>query len=167
MLIFFQVDFDLFKKEFSVLGRTGIGLAIVGGVINCMLYNVDGGHRNVIFDRFQGVELDVIEEGTHFMISWLHRPIIFDIRTRPRSVPSIIEIKGILKNFVAIDGDSTDRLDLQTINITLRILYQPRAELLPKIFTNLGLDYEEHVLPSIINEVLKSVVLSLNLMLFN
>ncbi|CAF4302072.1 unnamed protein product, partial [Rotaria sordida] len=68
---------------------------------------------------------------------------IFDIRTQPRSVSSITGIKGILKNFVAIDGDSTDRLDLQTINITLRILYQPRAELLPKIFTNLGLDYEE------------------------
>ncbi|CAF4300405.1 unnamed protein product, partial [Rotaria sordida] len=34
-------------------------------------------------------------------------------------------------------------LDLQTINITLRILHRPRAELLPKIFANLGLDYEE------------------------
>ena len=56
---------------------------------------VDSGHRDVIFDRFQGVKLDVIEEGTHFMISWLHRPIIFDIRTRPRSIPSITEIKGI------------------------------------------------------------------------
>ncbi|CAF4400322.1 unnamed protein product, partial [Rotaria sordida] len=29
------------------------------------------------------------------MISWLHRPIIFDIRTRPRSIPSITEIKDI------------------------------------------------------------------------
>ncbi|CAF4253322.1 unnamed protein product, partial [Rotaria sordida] len=81
--------------EFSVLGRIYISLAIVGGVINCMLYNVDDGHRDVIFDHFQGVKLDVIEERTHFMISWLHRPIIFDIRTRSRSVPSIIEIKGI------------------------------------------------------------------------
>lgn len=51
-------------------------------------------------------------------------------------------------------------LDLQTINITLRILYRPRAEILPKIFTNLGLDYEERVLPSITNEVLKSVVVN-------
>ncbi|CAF4238137.1 unnamed protein product, partial [Rotaria sordida] len=81
----------------------------------------DGGHRNIIFDRFQGVKLDVIEEGTHFMISWLHRPIIFDIRTRPRSVPSITEIK-----------------DLKTINITLRVLHRPRAELLPKIFWKFG-----------------------------
>ena len=51
-------------------------------------------------------------------------------------------------------------IDLQTINITLRILYRPRAEFLPKIYTNLGLDYEERVLPSITNEVLKSVVVS-------
>ncbi|CAF4250401.1 unnamed protein product, partial [Rotaria sordida] len=107
--------------EFSVLRRIEIGLGIGGGVINSMLYNVDGGHRAVIFDRFQGVKLDVIEEGTHFMISWLHRPMIFDIRARPRSVPSIIEIK-----------------DLQAINITLRILYWPRAELLPKIFCKFG-----------------------------
>ncbi|CAF1516788.1 unnamed protein product, partial [Rotaria sordida] len=67
------------------------------------------------------VKLDVIEEGTHFMISWLHRPIIFDICTHPRSVPSITEI-----------------IDLQTINITLRILHRPRAELLPNIFCKFG-----------------------------
>ncbi|CAF1336210.1 unnamed protein product, partial [Rotaria sordida] len=108
-------------KEFSVLGRIDIGLGIGGGVINSILYNVDDDHRDIIFDRFQGVKLDVIEEGTHFMISWFHRPIIFDIRTRLRSVPSITEIK-----------------DLQTINITLRILYRPRAELLPKIFCKFG-----------------------------
>jgi hypothetical protein len=57
-------------------------------------------------------------------------------------------------------------LDLQTINITLRILYRPKAEVLPKIFTNLGLDYEERVLPSITNEVLKSVVVSRRLCFF-
>ncbi|CAF1433192.1 unnamed protein product [Rotaria sordida] len=78
-----------------------------------MLYNVDGDHRAVIFDRFQGVKLNVIG-GTHFMILWLHRSIIFDIRTRLRSVPSITGTKS--------------------------------------------LDYEEHVLPSITNGVLKYVV---------
>ncbi|CAF4283816.1 unnamed protein product, partial [Rotaria sordida] len=68
------------SRLFNNIGRIGIGLAIAG---------VADGHRAVIFDRFQGVKPDVIEEGTHFMISWLHRPIIFDVRTRPRSVPSI------------------------------------------------------------------------------
>ncbi|CAF1023928.1 unnamed protein product [Rotaria sordida] len=122
----FRVDGASFPQQFfptksNVLGRIDIGLGIGGGVINSILYNVDDDHRDIIFDRFQGVKLDVIEEGTHFMISWFHRPIIFDIRTRLRSVPSITEIK-----------------DLQTINITLRILYQPRAELLPKIFCKFG-----------------------------
>lgn len=127
------------------------------------MFLVDGGHRAVIFDRFQGVKPDVIGEGTHFMIPWLHRPIIFDIRTRPRSVPSVTGTKGeseVNKTFSLIQFVFI--LDLQTINITLRILYRPRAEILPKIFTNLGLDYEERVLPSITNEVLKSVVVSLN-----
>lgn len=50
--------------------------------------------------------------------------------------------------------------DLQTVNISLRTLYRPSAEFLPQIYSNLGLDYEERVLPSIINEVLKSVVVS-------
>lgn len=47
---------------------------------------------------------------------------------------------------------------MQTVNITLRILYRPQAELLPKIYSNLGFDYEERVLPSITTEVLKAVV---------
>ncbi|CAF5107917.1 unnamed protein product, partial [Rotaria magnacalcarata] len=81
------------SRLFNNIGRLGIGLAIAGGAINSMLYNVDGGHRAVIFDRFQGVKPDVIGEGTHFMIPWLHRPIIFDIRTRPRSIPSITGTK--------------------------------------------------------------------------
>ncbi|CAF1352774.1 unnamed protein product, partial [Rotaria sordida] len=66
-------------------------------MVSSRLFNniVADGHRAVIFDRFQGVKLDVIEEGTHFMISWLHRPIIFDVRTRPQSVPSITGTKDI------------------------------------------------------------------------
>lgn len=47
---------------------------------------------------------------------------------------------------------------MQNVNITLRILYRPVPEELPKIYTSLGIDYDERVLPSITNEVLKAVV---------
>ena len=50
---------------------------------------------------------------------------------------------------------------MQTVNISLRTLYRPQSSQLAKIYANLGLDYEERVLPSIINEVLKAVVVSL------
>merc|ERR1711915_384465 len=105
------------------------------------LFNVDGGHRAVLFDRFQGVKDAVVGEGTHFMIPWVQRPIIFDIRARPKNVPTI-----------------TGSKDLQNVNITLRILYRPLPSALPNIYTTLGQDYDDRVLPSITNEVLKAVV---------
>ena len=44
------------------------------------------------------------------------------------------------------------------VNISLRVLYKPDVNFLPSIFTTLGMDYDERVLPSIGNEVLKAVV---------
>jgi len=119
----------------------GVGAAVIGGVVNTALYNVDGGHRAVIFDRFQGVKQDVTGEGTHFLIPWVQRPIIFDIRSRPRNVPVV-----------------TGSKDLQNVNITLRILFRPQPKVLPNIYMNLGEDYDERVLPSITTEVLKAIV---------
>ena len=40
-------------------------------MINSALYNVEGGHRAVIFDRFAGVKQEVVGEGTHLMIPWV------------------------------------------------------------------------------------------------
>lgn len=126
---------------FTRIGQLGAGLALAGGVVNQALFNVDGGHRAVIFDRFAGVKEFVVGEGTHFMIPWVQRPIIYDIRTRPKNVPTV-----------------TGSKDLQNVNITLRILFRPVADKLPYIYTSLGMDYDERVLPSITQEVLKSVV---------
>ncbi|XP_022104271.1 prohibitin-like [Acanthaster planci] len=129
------------NKLFSQLGKLGIGLAVVGGVVNTALYNVEAGHRAVIFDRFSGVKDYVMGEGTHFLIPWVQRPIIYDCRSRPRNIPTI-----------------TGSKDLQNVNITLRILFRPEVSNLPKMYVNLGEDYDERVLPSITNEVLKAIV---------
>lgn len=126
---------------FNRIGQIGLGVAVIGGVVNSALYNVDGGYRAVIFDRFTGVKNQVVGEGTHFFIPWVQRPIIFDIRSRPRNVPTV-----------------TGSKDLQNVNITLRILFRPMPDQLPKIYTILGVDYDERVLPSITAEVLKAVV---------
>ena len=62
-------------------------------------------------------------------------------RSRPKNVPSI-----------------TGSKDLQNVNITLRILFRPRPDSLPNIYTTLGVDYDDRVLPSITNEVLISQI---------
>jgi len=122
---------------------TGLGIGFMGafGVLNSALYNVEGGHRAVIFDRFSGVLPQVVGEGTHFFIPWVQKPVIYDIRSRPRNVPVI-----------------TGSKDMQNVNITLRVLYRPVPTSLPNIYSTLGIDYDERVLPSITNEILKAVV---------
>ncbi|NXU35719.1 PHB protein, partial [Drymodes brunneopygia] len=91
-------------KVFESIGKLGLGLAVVGGVVNSALYNVDAGHRAVIFDRFRGVQDVVVGEGTHFLIPWVQKPIIFDCRSRPRNVPVITGSKGGGWGFLGIQG---------------------------------------------------------------
>lgn len=64
-----------------------------------------------------------------------------DIRARPRVISSVTGTK-----------------DLQTVNISLRVLSRPQEEHLSEIYSTLGADFDDRVLPSIGNEVLKAVV---------
>eukprot|EP00126_Sphaerothecum_destruens_P004558 Sdes_comp18255_c0_seq1m7879 len=137
-------------KALENLGKLGVAIAVGGGVVQSALYNVEPGHRAIIFDRISGVKPDVVGEGTHFLIPWLHRPIIFDVRTKPRNISTV-----------------TGSKDLQNVNITLRILYKPRYSALANIYKNLGVDFDERVLPSIGNEVLKAVVVTTFLLLLH
>lgn len=49
----------------------------------------------VIFDRLKGMKKQGVGEGMHFLIPWLQRAIVFDIRTRPRNITSTTGSKGI------------------------------------------------------------------------
>jgi prohibitin 1 len=82
-------------KILERLGALGLGLAFAGSVVGSALYNVNGGHRAVIFDRFTGIKKNVSNEGTHFLIPWVQKPIFFDIRSRPRSVTVMTGSKGM------------------------------------------------------------------------
>lgn len=53
-------------------------------------------------------------------------------------------------------------LDLQMVEISLRVLYKPDSNNLPFIYRRLGHDFDERVLPSIVNEVTKAVVARFN-----
>lgn len=121
-----------------------IGGAAVYAVMNS-LYNVEGGHRAIVFNRIQGIKDRVYPEGTHFMIPWFERPIIYDVRARPNLVES-----------------TSGSRDLQMVKIGLRVLTRPMPERLPTMYRTLGENFNERVLPSIIHETLKAVVAQYN-----
>ena len=64
-----------------------------------------------------------------------------DIRSKPRTIHS-----------------TTGTKDLQMVNISLRVLSRPEEDQLPKIYQTLNIDFDDRILPSIVNEVLKAVV---------
>jgi len=124
------------------------GTLAVGGVGYLgynSIFQVQGGHRAVVFNRLQGVKRAVYGEGTHLVVPWFEWPVIFDIRTRPKELPSL-----------------TGTRDLQYVNISLRVLYKPQEQYLPEVLSQLGEDYDRRILPSIMNETLKAVVAQYN-----
>ncbi|KAJ2919132.1 hypothetical protein MD484_g1188, partial [Candolleomyces efflorescens] len=114
------------------------------------------------FSRIQGIKDEIYNEGTHFAVPWLETPIIYDIRAKPRNVASLTGTKGSSIFLTFLVSCLTQPLDLQMVNITCRVLSRPAINQLPTIYRELGLDYDERVLPSIVNEVLKSVVAQFN-----
>jgi len=109
------------------------------------LFNVEGGHRAIVYNRVSGVKQKIYQEGTHLMIPWVERSINYDVRARAHQVTS-----------------NSGSKDLQMVNLSLRVLTRPDATKLPEIYRNLGTDFNERVLPSIIHETLKSVVAQYN-----
>ncbi|KAE8209389.1 hypothetical protein CF319_g4450 [Tilletia indica] len=127
-------------------GGAGVVLLIGGGLaLSSSLFTVDGGHRAIKYSRMGGVRSDVYSEGTHFLIPWFEKAIDYDVRAKPRSIASLTGTK-----------------DLQMVNITCRVLSRPAIDKLPTIYREIGTDYDERVLPSVVNEVLKAVVAQFN-----
>jgi len=129
-----------FRKLLPVIGST-VGIA----ALSQSFYTVEPGKRGLIFDRVKGVRQEVQKEGLHILIPFLQEPIMMDVRSTPRVVSSVTGTK-----------------DLQSVNLSLRVLYRPKEEKLPMIYKNSGVDYADRILPSVINEVLKAVVAQYN-----
>eukprot|EP01090_Pellita_catalonica_P010213 TRINITY_DN21675_c0_g1_i1.p1 TRINITY_DN21675_c0_g1~~TRINITY_DN21675_c0_g1_i1.p1 ORF type:complete len:294 (+),score=48.30 TRINITY_DN21675_c0_g1_i1:35-883(+) len=133
-------------RSLTYLGAGGIGLSGIGYLLNMSMYTVDGGERALIFDKLRdGTMPEVIRPGLHFLIPWVQKPIIYDVRITPYNIRT-----------------ETGTKDLQNVSLTLRVLHRPRKKHLQTIFKDLGLDYKRKVLDSIGIEVLKHVVAQYN-----
>ena len=99
------------------LMRWAVGLFAGAYAVDASIYDVRGGSRAVIFDRLSGVQDKVANEGTHFLIPWLQRSIVYDVRTKPRNIST-----------------TTGSKDLQMVSLTLRVLHRPDVPKLPIIY---------------------------------
>jgi len=118
--------------------------ALSYGAFNSV-YTVEGGHRAVVFNRLLGMKDSIYSEGLNFNIPWFERPYIYDIRTRPCNLQTL-----------------TGSKDLQMVTIGVRVLHKPNPNKLVWIYQHLGMNYDERILPSLMNECAKAVVAKYN-----
>jgi len=104
-------------QALNTVYRWAIPGAVAFSLAQASIYDVKGGTRAVIFDRLAGVKEDVSNEGTHFLVPWLQRAIVYDVRTKPRNIST-----------------TTGSKDLQMVSLTLRVLHRPEVKMLPKIY---------------------------------
>lgn len=122
-----------------------IGAGLLGyGAMNS-IYTVQGGHRAIVFNRLTGMKELSYGEGLNFNIPWFEWPYIYDIRTRPCNLQTL-----------------TGSKDLQMVTIGVRVLHKPNPNELVWMWRHLGKNYDERVLPSLMNECAKSVVARYN-----
>ena len=152
-----MANFSRFQAKIPTLMPGGAAPSgkLIGGLVLAALgvygagksmYHVEAGHRAVKYKRFGGgVQREVYPEGTHFVVPFFERMVLFDVRSRQTKLSS-----------------TTGSKDLQVVNVSLRVIYSPDSSQLPEIYRTLGRDYDERVLPSIVNQVLKSVVAQFN-----
>eukprot|EP00347_Sterkiella_histriomuscorum_P004949 403358465 len=134
-----------YKKQLSLAASTISPFLMLYLGYKYTIFHVDTGHGAIVFNKFSGVKNEFYKEGWHLMLPWFERPIVYDLQSRPLTLKSV-----------------TGSQDLQMVNISLRILYRPDKTRLPELYRFLGPDYDQRVLPSIANEVLKAVVAQYN-----
>mmetsp|Transcript_34314 Transcript_34314/g.61500 ORF Transcript_34314/g.61500 Transcript_34314/m.61500 type:complete len:290 (-) Transcript_34314:264-1133(-) len=130
------------------MGKIGLGLMGASAswmAANSCFFIVDAGECAIKYDRVFGVLDKTYGEGLHFMIPLMQKPYIYDIKIRPREIQTRSGTK-----------------DQQQVRMKLRVLHHPITQKLPWLYNTYGLDYDERILPSIGNEILKAVVAQYN-----
>lgn len=86
---------ELIARGLSSLAKYAVVFGVGGSAVAASMYNVDGGERAVLFDRFRGVLPDASGEGTHFLVPWVQTAHLMDVRVRPRLIPSATGTKDL------------------------------------------------------------------------
>ncbi|KAK9990439.1 hypothetical protein SO802_025424 [Lithocarpus litseifolius] len=77
------------------IARATLGLDVATTTLSSSFYTIDGGQCAVIFNHIRGILDETVGESTHFLILWLQKPFIFDIRTKPHTFSSVFGTRDL------------------------------------------------------------------------
>ena len=135
-----------YTKAVAALSGLSLNVGLLAFLGYNSIYNVNPGQKAFKFNKIRGVGEATFKEGIHFKIPWFERQVVYNVRSTPSTFTS----------------GTCNSKDLQKVTLSLRVLYRPEPDQLQTIYRNLGMDYDARVLPSVVNEVLRSVVAQYN-----
>ena len=136
----FSIDFQVFKKMW---------LERVWNIKNKKIWNLFLSWKEHIFS-FLSFKSPSFIKSEHNLIKW--------VPTQEAKVSFLFFFKRIV-SWISIPHSKPINtpfffffwkpiLDLQKVEVTLRVLFKPEIEQLPKIYSNYGIDYDSRILPS-------------------
>ena len=126
----------------STAGRPGVPGAAILLLRYCPANSVDVGHYAIKFNKLSSqLSSQVYREGFNFKIPFIEQPIIYNVQTRENEIQA-----------------ETANRDMQSIRLSIRVLFHPEVNNLHVIYSRLGRNYEQKVLPALCNEILRTVV---------
>eukprot|EP00457_Paulinella_chromatophora_P013510 gb/GEZN01013819.1/.p1 GENE.gb/GEZN01013819.1/~~gb/GEZN01013819.1/.p1 ORF type:complete len:284 (+),score=43.38 gb/GEZN01013819.1/:85-936(+) len=141
----------LFSGLRGTIAKGAIVVGVAGFTLDQAIYTVPAGSRGILFNRFgifapRGIDVREKGEGMHLLIpGFQYVAQYMDVRTKPKVIST-----------------ETGTRDLQTVSLSLRVLYRPVPDRVGVLYQERGVDYAARILPSFGNEVLKSVVAQYN-----
>ncbi|ETO13753.1 hypothetical protein RFI_23619 [Reticulomyxa filosa] len=142
---------------------TVVGLGVFGSILNASMYNVDAGHRGLqrskkFFFWSRNFHHFLSSEKTQHNKSGVQLCVVFEDENKT----TIKKLNKIRTTPYSVKDQRASTQDLQQSYISLRVLSHPAVSKLPQIYSDIGENYNEKVLPSVAQEILKSVVAQFN-----
>jgi len=103
---------------------------------------VPAGQRAVVFSLTSGVLEKQLGEGFHFLLPVVHKPFLYDVRTRTYSMSQVRwegEVQGD-------DSLSVLTADGQTVSVDISVRFRPHTENVWRLHKEVGTDYVNKVL---------------------
>ncbi len=127
------------KIRFSLIV---IGLVLVAFVVFRPFVIVPAGERAVIFSLTSGVWEGQYDEGFHFLLPVVERPILYDVRTQTYSM-SRVHWEGEVRGD---DSLSALTADGQTVSVDISVRFHPDPDSVWRLHKEVGTDYISKIL---------------------
>lgn len=120
------------------LGLTAFAILFALILLSSSVYTIKAGTRGVLLTFGEASDV-AVGEGLHFKYPIVQKVVKMDIKTQKY-----------------VTAASSSSADLQIVSAEVAVNYHLVAEMVPELFTNIGLAYEDRVIQPSVQEVIKS-----------